>query len=126
MELASTRTKIFEKLDCVWNFFHVEQHFISGVTTVCYVDTYFQLPVVFYHGSKDERATIVRKISKKHQIMENVNILPVVITSYEIAMKDRPVLQMFDWTYMIVDEGHRIKNKNCRLIRYTVKIITNC
>ncbi|XP_045205485.2 lymphoid-specific helicase-like isoform X2 [Mercenaria mercenaria] len=75
------------------------------------------LPVVFYHGSKDERAAVVKQIRKKHRIMENVTIQPVVITSYEIAMIDRPVLKNFDWTYMIVDEGHRIKNKNCRLIR---------
>lgn len=75
------------------------------------------LPVVFYHGSKDERAGVVRQIRKKHEIMENIQVQPVVITSYEIAMIDRPVLKIFDWTYMIVDEGHRIKNKNCRLIR---------
>ncbi|KAL4220426.1 hypothetical protein ACF0H5_020829 [Mactra antiquata] len=75
------------------------------------------LPVVFYHGSKEERLQLQRQIRKKHNIMENVTIRPIVITSYEIAMVDRPFLQQFDWTYMIVDEGHRIKNKNCRLVR---------
>lgn len=27
------------------------------------------------------------------------------------------VLQRFQWKYLIVDEGHRIKNLNCRLVR---------
>lgn len=76
-----------------------------------------RLPVVFYHGKKEERMIIRRQIFKKHEIMKSIFIQPIVITSYEIAMKDRPLLNNFDWTYMVVDEGHRIKNKNCRLIR---------
>jgi len=42
---------------------------------------------------------------------------PVVVTSYEIAMNDREFLMYESWKLMIVDEGHRIKNFNCRLIR---------
>uniref|UniRef100_A0A8C8D225 Proliferation-associated SNF2-like protein n=1 Tax=Oncorhynchus tshawytscha TaxID=74940 RepID=A0A8C8D225_ONCTS len=45
------------------------------------------------------------------------NMLPVVVTSFEIAMIDRKFLQRFHWKYLIVDEGHRIKNLNCRLVR---------
>ncbi|KAG9485079.1 hypothetical protein GDO78_008275, partial [Eleutherodactylus coqui] len=46
-----------------------------------------------------------------------LQIHPVVITSFEIAMRDRQLLQHKSWKYMILDEGHRIKNMNCRLIR---------
>ena len=28
-----------------------------------------------------------------------------------------PLLQRFQWKYLIVDEGHRIKNLNCRLVQ---------
>uniref|UniRef100_A0A674BUY4 Proliferation-associated SNF2-like protein n=1 Tax=Salmo trutta TaxID=8032 RepID=A0A674BUY4_SALTR len=45
------------------------------------------------------------------------NMFPVVVTSFEIAMIDRKFLQRFHWKYLIVDEGHRIKNLNCRLVR---------
>lgn len=45
------------------------------------------------------------------------NMCPVVITSFEIAMNDRKLLQRFQWKYLIVDEGHRIKNLNCRLVQ---------
>lgn len=43
--------------------------------------------------------------------------MPVVITSYEIAMRDRRALQKVNFKYMVVDEGHRLKNSNCRLVR---------
>ena len=41
----------------------------------------------------------------------------IVITSYEVAMMDQKHLQKHEWRYMVVDEGHRIKNTHCRLIR---------
>ncbi|XP_014672335.1 PREDICTED: lymphoid-specific helicase-like [Priapulus caudatus] len=44
-------------------------------------------------------------------------VFPCVITSYEVVMNDRRHLQTFMWRYLVIDEGHRIKNLNCRLIR---------
>ncbi|XP_052214522.1 lymphocyte-specific helicase-like isoform X2 [Dreissena polymorpha] len=76
-----------------------------------------RLPVILYHGSKEERVRLARKIRKRTEVLPGIEIHPVVITSYEIAMIDRPQLANYSWTYMIVDEGHRLKNLNCRLIR---------
>lgn len=42
---------------------------------------------------------------------------PVVVTSYEIVIADVKHLQRYEWKYIIVDEGHRLKNFNCKLIR---------
>ena len=86
-------------------------------TTSNWVDE-FQLwtpdiPVVLYHGSKQEREEIRRK---RLRDPTNPNF-PVVCTSYEICMNDRKHLGHFGWKFVIVDEGHRIKNLNCRLIR---------
>lgn len=39
----------------------------------------------------------------------------VVLTTYEYIIKDRPVLSKLKWTYMIIDEGHRMKNANSKL-----------
>ncbi|XP_004625546.1 lymphoid-specific helicase [Octodon degus] len=72
------------------------------------------IPVILYHGSQKERRQLVRII---HQKNGTLHIHPVVITSFEIAMRDRNALQHCLWKYLIVDEGHRIKNMNCRLIR---------
>ena len=43
--------------------------------------------------------------------------LPVVVTSYEICMRDQRFLENRNWKFLVVDEGHRIKNLNCKLIR---------
>ncbi|KIJ19572.1 hypothetical protein PAXINDRAFT_108979 [Paxillus involutus ATCC 200175] len=42
---------------------------------------------------------------------------PVVVTTYEIIIRDRPDLAKYNWGYIVVDEGHRLKNLNCRLIQ---------
>jgi hypothetical protein len=46
---------------------------------------------------------------------------PVAITSYDIIMNDRKHLMKYKWKYLIVDEGHRIKNLKCKLIRWVQK-----
>ncbi|XP_013385622.1 lymphocyte-specific helicase-like isoform X1 [Lingula anatina] len=76
-----------------------------------------RIPVVLYHGPKQDREKMTRKIHRDCEVAKNVRTSPVVITSYEIAMKDRTAICNFEWKYLIVDEGHRIKNFQCRLIR---------
>lgn len=71
------------------------------------------IPVILYHGSKPEREEIRRKRLKRPGSKD----FPVVVTSYEICMNDRKFLANFGWKFIIIDEGHRIKNLNCRLIR---------
>merc|ERR1719334_326231 len=44
-------------------------------------------------------------------------MMNVVVTSFEIAMNDRVQLQDIDWDYIVVDEAHRIKNTNSKLIK---------
>ncbi|CAA7264446.1 unnamed protein product [Cyclocybe aegerita] len=42
---------------------------------------------------------------------------PVVLTTYEMIIKDRMHLQHYNWGYIVVDEGHRLKNMDCRLMK---------
>ena len=42
---------------------------------------------------------------------------PVIVTSYEIVIADSKLLQRYKWKYVVVDEGHRLKNFNCKLLR---------
>ncbi|CCM03956.1 uncharacterized protein FIBRA_06110 [Fibroporia radiculosa] len=42
---------------------------------------------------------------------------PVVITTYEMLMKDRVHLAEYYWGFIVVDEGHRLKNMDCKLMR---------
>lgn len=57
---------------------------------------------VAYKGAPAVRKAI------KHQLQSRD--FNVVLTTYEYIMKDRAVLSKFHWTYIVVDEGHRMKN----------------
>ncbi|KAG7229909.1 hypothetical protein INR49_009627 [Caranx melampygus] len=73
-----------------------------------------EVSVLLYHGPQPERAKLVKQIRRPQGPL---SMCPVVVTSYEMAMIDRKFLQRFQWKFLIVDEGHRIKNLNCRLVR---------
>ena len=38
-----------------------------------------------------------------------------LITTYEIIIADWELLTQIEWRLLIIDEAHRLKNKNCRL-----------
>lgn len=72
-------------------------------------------PVLLYHGSKQER----QLLRQSRMPVRNAKTLqfPIVVTSFEICMIDRKFLEKYQWQYIILDEGHRIKNRNCKLVR---------
>jgi SNF2 family DNA or RNA helicase len=39
----------------------------------------------------------------------------VLLTSYELVMKDTSYLKCFDWGVLVVDEGHRLKDRSSKL-----------
>ncbi len=39
----------------------------------------------------------------------------MLLTTYEYIIKERPLLAKTKWVYMIIDEGHRMKNSNSKL-----------
>eukprot|EP00124_Ichthyophonus_hoferi_P002954 Ihof_evm1s228 gene=Ihof_evmTU1s228 len=41
----------------------------------------------------------------------------VLLTSYEYIMQDKAALSKYRWVYLIVDEGHRIKNEQSKLTK---------
>lgn len=89
------------------------------------------IPIVMYHGAKDERAKLREEIlhlQKRQRRKMDPSApaaavaaaaqpsLPVVITSYEIAIRDCRHLMRHSWKYLVVDEAHRLKNFECKLI----------
>ena len=60
-------------------------------------------PVILYHGSKAERAAL----RAENMPVGDAKLVsfPVVITSFEICMIDRPFLEKYHWQYLILDEG---------------------
>ena len=42
---------------------------------------------------------------------------PIILTTYEMIIKDRLHLSRYNWGYIVVDEGHRLKNLDCKLMK---------
>ena len=65
------------------------------------------MTTVAYKGSPQGRRTI--------QVQLRANKFNTLVTTYEYIIKDKAVLSKFRWKYMIIDEGHRMKNHHCKL-----------
>ncbi|KAL6861338.1 hypothetical protein ACP4OV_017038 [Aristida adscensionis] len=65
---------------------------------------------IAYAGPPEER----RRLFKEMIVHQKFNVL---LTTYEYLMNkhDRPKLSKIQWHYIIIDEGHRIKNASCKL-----------
>jgi hypothetical protein len=84
------------------------------------------LNVVLYHGSADARDYLVKqdffytdqfvpkataaKLKKNH-----ITKFHILITTYEVVLKDVNVMSKIRWRALIVDEAHRLKNPRSRL-----------
>lgn len=66
-------------------------------------------------NAKDESADGSEKPNEDEGV--TISTFPVVITTYEIIIKDRVHLANYDWGYIVVDEGHRLKNLDCKLMK---------
>ena len=63
---------------------------------------------VVYKGTINER----RIIQQKH--LKHIDF-QVFLTTYEYVIKDKQPLGKVKWLYVIIDEGHRMKNVNSKL-----------
>jgi len=66
-----------------------------------------QLLKVEYKGAPAQRKALQAQL--KHAKFN------VLLTTYEYIIKDRPFLSKIKWLYMIIDEGHRMKNAGSKL-----------
>lgn len=62
---------------------------------------------VVYRGNRDARR-------EAHYRMQTGGF-HVLITTYEFVVRDQNVLSRYNWKYIIIDEGHRMKNANSKL-----------
>lgn len=68
----------------------------------------FSIVAVLYDGRQDERKALWKEYI-------GTGKFNVMITHYEFIMRDKAYLKKIHWYYMIVDEGHRLKNHECSL-----------
>ncbi len=76
------------------------------------------IKAVKFHGNAEER-----------QLQKDTCAAPgkfdVVITSYEMVIKEKNHWKKFHWRYVIIDEAHRIKNENSILSKVVRTLKTN-
>lgn len=68
------------------------------------------LSCVTYTGDKEERA-------RCQQDLRQESGFHVLLTTYEICLKDASFLKSFSWSVLAVDEAHRLKNQSSLLHR---------
>jgi superfamily II DNA or RNA helicase len=69
-------------------------------------------PVILYTGSRrgTHRQAVRRRLKRPSTSMSG----PLVVTSYDIARRDYKLLKELPWLYVVVDEGHNIKNPSAK------------
>ncbi|KAG9939063.1 chromatin remodelling complex ATPase chain ISW1, partial [Aureobasidium melanogenum] len=66
------------------------------------------IDVLVLQGTKEERANIINDRLNEEKF-------DVLITSYEMILREKTHLKKFAWEYIIIDEAHRIKNEESSL-----------
>jgi SNF2 family DNA or RNA helicase len=78
----------------------------------------YQVRVLLFHGNENKRREMYPQLCKKAKV-NNLAVCPVVLTSFEIPLREK-ILRDIKWSYIVVDEGHRLKNYKSMLARYDV------
>ncbi|XP_052817121.1 chromodomain-helicase-DNA-binding protein 8-like isoform X4 [Mya arenaria] len=84
-------------------------------------ETWTEINAITYHGTSPSRY-MLQEYEMYYRDEEGNKItgfykFQAIITTYEIILSDLELLQSIDWRCIIIDEAHRLKNKNCSLIK---------
>ena len=50
----------------------------------------------------------------------------MLVTSYEMCIREKAVLKKFAWRYLVIDEAHRIKNEKSKVTGYFKTVHRHC
>ncbi|KAM7006205.1 LOW QUALITY PROTEIN: chromodomain-helicase-DNA-binding protein 6 [Tautogolabrus adspersus] len=82
--------------------------------------TWTPLNVIVYHGSQISRQMILQYEmfyrDSQGNTIPGVLKFHGVITTFEMIMADCPELKKLHWRCVVIDEAHRLKNRNCKLL----------
>ncbi|KAM8914783.1 chromodomain-helicase-DNA-binding protein 6 isoform 2-T2 [Spinachia spinachia] len=82
--------------------------------------TWTPMNVIVYHGSQISRQ-MIHQYEMFYRDAQG-NTIPGVlkfhglITTFEMIMADCPELRKLHWRCVVIDEAHRLKNRNCKLL----------
>ncbi|XP_029447223.1 chromodomain-helicase-DNA-binding protein 7 isoform X2 [Rhinatrema bivittatum] len=82
--------------------------------------TWTELNVVVYHGSQASRRTIqmyeMYFKDPQGRAIKGSYRFHAIITTFEMILTDCPELRNIPWRCVVIDEAHRLKNRNCKLL----------
>uniref|UniRef100_G3PPY4 Chromodomain helicase DNA binding protein 7 n=1 Tax=Gasterosteus aculeatus aculeatus TaxID=481459 RepID=G3PPY4_GASAC len=82
--------------------------------------TWTELNAVVYHGSQASRKTIqayeMYYRDTQGKIIKGAYRFHAIITTFEMILTDCPELRSVNWRCVVIDEAHRLKNRNCKLL----------
>jgi len=75
---------------------------------------------IVYHGNVDARDKL-RQFEFYYDSdaphVQNVFKFNVIVTTYETILTDSAILRPIRWEYVVIDEAHRLKNKQSVLLQ---------
>uniref|UniRef100_A0A3B4ASK2 Helicase ATP-binding domain-containing protein n=1 Tax=Periophthalmus magnuspinnatus TaxID=409849 RepID=A0A3B4ASK2_9GOBI len=71
------------------------------------------LKILCYQGDKERRAEIQQEANTKH--------FSVLLTTYEMCLRDASFFKKWKWEALVVDEAHRLKNQNSLLYQTLIE-----
>lgn len=84
------------------------------------IESWTEMNVIVYHGSAASRNMIqeyeMYYKNEKGQFIKDITKFNILITTFEIIVTDFADLKGFNWRVCVIDEAHRLKNRNCKLL----------
>ncbi|XP_057189568.1 chromodomain-helicase-DNA-binding protein 8 isoform X2 [Triplophysa rosa] len=82
--------------------------------------TWTDMNAIVYHGSLASRQMIQQyemycKDDKEH-LIPGAYKFDALVTTFEMILSDCPELREISWRCVVIDEAHRLKNRNCKLL----------
>ncbi|XP_061670635.1 chromodomain-helicase-DNA-binding protein 9 isoform X3 [Syngnathoides biaculeatus] len=82
--------------------------------------TWTHMNVIVYHGSIVSRQMLQQyemyARDAQGRVLRGAYKFQAVITTFEMILGGCPELNAIEWRCVIIDEAHRLKNKNCKLL----------
>lgn len=63
--------------------------------------------------------------AERKAMKDNLDKPDIVITSYDVCRNDVDVLEKYNWNYVVLDEGHLIKNAKAKISMAVKRLISN-
>uniref|UniRef100_A0A336LW14 CSON006412 protein n=1 Tax=Culicoides sonorensis TaxID=179676 RepID=A0A336LW14_CULSO len=76
--------------------------------------------IIVYHGSAMSRQMLndyeLYYKTDAGKVIKEITKFNVLITTFEMIVTDHMDLRNFNWRVCVIDEAHRLKNRNCKLL----------